>query len=372
MSQYLWQQKTWPQLDWRSDQLLEPLGQARKAQGKVIAQAEYIGLETQARLVVEEAFTTSAIEGEKLDRNTIRSSVARRLGLPTAGLPAEERRVEGLVEMLLDATTSYKEPLTTRRLHGWHAALFPTGYSGMDKIQVGDWRKGSEPMRVVSGRPGREKVHYEAPPSAQISDEMKQFLSWWKAPSPNLDGLIRAGVAHLWFVTIHPFDDGNGRITRAITDMAIAQDEAIGRRLYSLSTQIIQERNVYYEILEKTQKQSCDITEWLKWFLQMYTRAVNRSQDMIQKALRVGQFWQKRSNAELNERQLKVIKRLVETEPVGFEGGLTNRKYVSMTKTSRETAKRDLSDLEAKGLIKRNPGKGRSVSYSLVIKESSS
>jgi Fic family protein len=178
--------------------------------------------------------------------------------------------------------------------------------------------------------------------------------------------LIRAGIAHLWFVTIHPFDDGNGRITRAITDMAIAQDEDIGRRLYSLSAQIIQERNGYYEILEKTQKQSCEITEWLKWFLQMYTRAVNRSQDTIQKALWIGKFWQKRSNAELNERQLKVIQRLIEAEPEGFEGGLTNRKYVSMTKTSRETAKRDLADLEEKGLLKRNPGKGRSVSYFLV------
>lgn len=366
MGQYLWQQKTWPELKWRSDDLLETLGQARKAQGKVIAQAEYIGLETQASLVVEEAFTTSAIEGEKLDRNTIRTSVARRLGLPTAGLPLEERRVEGLVEMLLDATTNYKEPLTAKRLHGWHAALFPTGYSGIHKIQVGDWRKGSEPMQVVSGPLGQEKVHYEAPLSEKVSEEMKAFLSWWKAPPPNLDRLIRAGVAHLWFVTVHPFDDGNGRITRAITDMAIAQDEDIGRRLYSLSTQIIQERNDYYEILEKTQKQSCDITDWLKWFLQMYTRAVNRSQDTIHKAVWVGQFWQKRSSTELNKRQLKVIKHLVEAEPEGFKGGLTNRKYVSMTKTSRETAKRDLADLEEKNLIKRNPGKGRSVSYCLV------
>lgn len=367
MGQYLWQHKTWPELKWNSDDLLESLGQARKAQGKVLAQAEYIGLETQASLVVEEAFTTSAIEGEKLDRNTIRSSVARRLGLPTAGLPAEERGVDGLVEVLLDATTRYKEPLTSKRLYGWHAALFPTGYSGIHKIRVGDWRKGQEPMQVVSGPIGREKVHYEAPPSAQVSEEMKQFLLWWKSPPPHLDGLIRAGVAHLWFVTIHPFDDGNGRITRAITDIAIAQDEDVGRRLYSLSTQVIQERSNYYEILEKTQKQSCDITHWLKWFLQMYTRAVNRSQDTIQKALWVGKFWQKRSNAELNQRQLKVIQRLIEAEPEGFQGGLTNRRYVGMTKTSRETAKRDLADLEEKGLLKRNPGKGRSVSYSLVI-----
>lgn len=367
MGQYIWQLKDWPDFRWDSDTLLEVLGKARKAQGRMIAQAQWIGLETQAQLLIEEAFTTSAIEGEKLDRKTIRSSVARRLGLSTAGLPPEERRVEGLVEMLLDATTQYNRPLIASRLHGWQAALFPTGFSGIHKIGVGGWRTDTEPMRVISGPIGREKVHFEAPPSKQVAAEMKLFLSWWKNPPSNLDGLIRAGIAHLWFVTIHPFDDGNGRIGRAITDMALAQDEGIGRRLYSLSMQILRDRSDYYEILEQIQKGTCDITAWLTWFLQMFTRAVERSEEVIQKAIFIAKFWQTRSRAELNERQLKVLQKLLEAEPLGFEGGLTNRKYVSMTKISRETAKRDLADLEEKGILKRNSEKGRSVFYSLVV-----
>src|SRR5579885_1127593 len=211
MGRYIWQQKDWPKLTWKSEPLLEILGSARKAQGRVTAQADFIGLETQAGLIVEEAFTTSAIEGEKLDRNTIRSSVAKRLGLPTVGLPPEERKVEGLVEMLLDATEKHSARLTAKRICGWQAGLFPTGYSGISKIRVGQWRKGDEPMQVVSGPAGRETVHYEAPPAKVVDSEMKLFLEWWKSPPPRLDGLIRAGIAHFWFVSIHPFEDGNGR-----------------------------------------------------------------------------------------------------------------------------------------------------------------
>ena len=333
----------------------------------MIAQGALVGLQDQANFLTEEALTTSAIEGEKLDRNTVRSSVARRLGLSTAGLPITERRVEGLVEMLLDATTNYQAPLTQQRLWGWQAALFPTGYSGTIKIAVGAWRSGHEPMRVVSGSMEREKIHFEAPPSETLKEEMKLFLNWWQKPPAGLDGLIRAAIAHLWFVTIHPFDDGNGRVARAITEMALAQDEAHGRRLYSLSMQIVRDRDLYYAILERTQKGSIDITVWIVWFLDLYARAVLKSEETIQKAILVANFWQKRNPIELNSRQLKVLQRLLEAEPSGFEGGLTNRKYVALTRTSRETAKRDLADLEKKGLLKRNSGQGRSVSYSLIL-----
>jgi len=339
----------------------------RQAQGRILVQAGLVGLEEHAEMIVEEAFSTAAIEGENIDRNLIRSSVAKRLGLPTAGLPPEGRHVDGLVELLMDATQNHREPLTTNRLHGWQAALFPTGFSGIQKIQVGRWRKGEDPMQVISGPPGREKIHFLAPPSSQVPTEMKVFLRWWQHPPKNLDGLLRAGIAHFWFVTIHPYEDGNGRIARAITDMALSQDEDSSRRLYSLSKQIVSERMEYYEVLEKSQKNECDITKWLQWFLETYTKAIHASEQTIKKATFIAKFWQHFSSHTLNGRQLKVVKKLLEAEPKGFEGGLTNKKYVSITKVSRETAKRDLVDLENKGLLKRNPGKGRSISYSLRL-----
>lgn len=362
---YIWQAREWPNLKWQSDKLLELLGQARKAQGQIMAQADFIGLEAQANILTEEAFTTAAIEGEKLDRNSIRSSVARRLGLSTAGLPKPQRNVDGLVEMLADATHNYSTPLAEKRLFGWHAALFPTGYSGLQKITVGNWRKGNEPMQVVSGPISKETVHFEAVHAQYVKSEMKNLLNWWNKPPASLDGLIRAGLAHFWFVTIHPFDDGNGRIARALTDMALAQDEKTGRRLYSLSSQIIQERDQYYEVLEKAQKSSCDVTEWLTWFFGMFIRSIDGSKEVINKALTTAKFWQTHSQIKLNERQLKVINKLLEAGREGFEGGLTNRKYVTINRVSRETAKRDLAELEEKGILKRNKGGGRSVSYSL-------
>ena len=364
---YIWQHSAWPQFTWDGNFLLARLGQARKAQGQIIAQADFIGLEDHANLLIEEAFATSALEGEKLDRNTIRSSVAKRLGLSTAGLPAEQRQVDDLVQMLLDATMNNQKELTVQRLHGWQAALFPTGYSGMHKIEVGGWRTENEPMQVVSGAFGKERVHYQAPPATSIAKEMGSFIHWWQHPPLQLDGLLRAGIAHFWFVSIHPYDDGNGRIARAICDMALSQDETSSRRLYNLSTQIIKERDAYYSILETSQKASVDITSWLDWFLAMYTRAIGASEALIGKALTIAKFWQEHGNIELNERQLKVIKKLLEAEPHGYEGGLNNRKYVNITKTSRETAKRDLIDLEAKGILSRNSGKGRSTSYSLIV-----
>lgn len=361
---YLWQRKEWPNLTWQSEPLLESLGQARKAQGSITAQADLIGLEEQAKILVEEAFTTAAIEGEKLDKDSIRSSVAKRLGLPTAGLPSSAREVDGLVAMLIDATSQYVKPLNEKRLFGWHAALFPTGYSGLHKILVGNWRKHKEPMQVVSGPESKRKIHFEAPLSNEVKREMKEFLSWWTRP-PQMDGLLRAGVAHLWFVTVHPFEDGNGRIARALTDMALAQDEKTGRRLYSLSSQISAERADYYDILERSQKESCDITEWLQWFLGLFIRAIRNSEGTIGLALSVAKFWKTHSQSALNERQLKVVNRLLEAGPGGFEGDMTNRKYVSLTKVSPETAKRDLKELEGRKILKRNEAGGRSVSYSI-------
>lgn len=362
---YLWQRKEWPNLTWQSTPLLELLGQARKAQGRITAQADFIGLEEQARILVEEAFTTAAIEGEKLDKDFLRSSVARRLGLPTAGIvPSSAQQEDGLVAMLFDATSQHGKTLDKERLFGWHAALFPTGFSGFHKILVGNWRKHKEPMQVVSGPEGRRRVHFVAPPSKQVKHEMKKFLNWWNHPL-QMDGLLRAGVAHLWFVTVHPFEDGNGRIARALTDMALAQDEKTGRRLYSLSSRISAERKDYYDILERTQKQGCNITEWLQWFLGLFTRAIKNSEGTIELALSIAKFWKTHSQSVLNERQLKVVNRLLEAGPGGFEGGMTNRKYVGLTKVSPETAKRDLKELEDRKILKRNEGGGRSVSYSI-------
>jgi Fic family protein len=317
-----------------------------------------------AEVLTEEAFTTAAIEGEMLDRNSVRSSVARRLGLPTAGLPPAERQVDGLVEMLVDATVNHDEELTPERVKAWHAALFPTGYSGMNKILVADWRKGSEPMQVVSGPLGKERVHYEAPPAANLGKEIDQFLKWWNS-SGELDGLVRAAMAHFWFVSIHPFEDGNGRIARAITDMALAQDEQKDFRMYSMSAQINADRDEYYDILEKTQKGNGEITDWLLWFLNCFNRAIQRSGEEVKGALLKVRFWQQWATEVFNERQKKVINSLLDSGPEGFEGGLTNRKYKGMTRVSRETAKRDISDLVERGILVKNSGAGRNVSYSL-------
>jgi Fic family protein len=286
------------------------------------------------------------------------------LGLPTVGVLQSERKIDGLVEMLLDATVNYKKNLDSKRLKGWQAGLFPTGYSGIHEIKVGNWRESMEPMRVVSGAMGKEKIHFEAPPAKKIPKEIDQFLKWFNSTS-ELDGLIRAAIAHLWFITIHPFDDGNGRVARAITDLALAQDEGIAKRCYSLSSQISKSRKEYYEILEKTQKGDLDITEWILWFLELMIQALESSLEIIKKAQLIGEFWENLSEIEINTRQKKVLQKMLEQEPKGFEGGMTNKKYVSITKTSRETAKRDLADLEEKGIIKRNPGMGRSISYSL-------
>jgi len=322
-----------------------------------------MGQQAQAEILIEEIIKTSAIEGELLDARSVRSSVARRLGIPTAGLPVD-RRIDDLVSILMDATLNCSAHLTAERLWGWQAALFPTGYSGLHKIQVGQWRTGDEPMRVVSGPIGREKVHYEAPPSSRLTTEMESFLNWWQIQHNDLEGIIRAAVTHFWFITIHPFDDGNGRIARALTDMALAQDDKQSIRTYSLSAQIMADREEYYDILEKCQKGASDITAWLLWFLGCFTRAIRRSEDILDGVFTRSEFWRLHEHLQLSDRQKKVINRLLEDGPGGFEGGLTTKKYASMTHTSKGTAFRELDQLFEWGVLERF-GKGRSVHYQL-------
>ncbi|MGE3610459.1 MAG: Fic family protein [Bacteriovoracaceae bacterium] len=365
MKKYIWQQKNWPEFKWDLSALVKDLAKARKMQGMLLGQAKFLQLKEQAEILVEESLSTSAIEGEKLDRDGVRSSVARRLGLPSAGLPEPKRNVDGVVEVLIDATKNHEGKLTDKRLFGWHAALFPTGYSGINKITTGKWRIGEEPMEVVSGKLGESIVHYVAPPSIKMKQEMKLFLEWWNLSPENLDGLIRAGIAHLWFVTIHPFDDGNGRVARAITDMALAQDENTGVRLYSLSAQIMKERKKYYQILEKTQKGTGDITEWLCFFLEMFTCSVESSGRLIEKTFKLEKVFKLLEEKGVNERQKKVLKKLLESFPDPFVGGLTNKKYVSMTGVSPETAKRDIKDLVDKGILDQGESGGRSTNYQL-------
>ncbi|MCD6388739.1 MAG: Fic family protein [Desulfobulbaceae bacterium] len=367
-SKYIWQKQNWTDFFWQSEALLPLLGKARQVQGKILAKVKLFGLalahEAQAEVLVEETVKTSAIEGAVLNRDSVRSSVARHLGLPEAGLSPAERYVDGLVEILLDATKNYDQALTADRLKGWQAALFPTGYSGLHKIHAGEWRKGD--MEVVSGSVGREKVHFQAPPGEVLNEEINKFLHWWKQSSGKTEGFLRAGTAHFWFVTIHPFDDGNGRITRVLTDMALAQDEKLQMRFHSLSSQIMEERNAYYDMLEKSQKGDCDITEWLNWFLGCLIRSMEKSEMIIAKVIAKAEFWQRHSQTSINERQRKVVNRLLDAGNGEFKGGLTTRKYVSLTKTSRATAFREIDDLVEKQILIKDPtSRGRNVRYDL-------
>lgn len=321
---------------------------------------------SQADVLVEETLKTAAIEGESFDLRTVRSSVARRLGLPTAGLPQPDRRVDGLVEVLQDAVGNHESPLTAERLKGWQAALFPAGYSGLRKIRVGDWRSGKEPMRVVSSSARREVVHFEAPPSNRLPVEMKRFLAWWNAGSRRTDGLVRAGLAHFYFVTLHPFEDGNGRLARALSDMALAQDEKSATRYYSLSGQIHSERETYYEVLERAQKGGLDLTPWLVWFMGCFERAIGQAQRTTSRTLERAAFWQRVSALPLSNRQRKVLGKLLEAGLGGFEGGLTTRKFVAMTGASRATAFREIDDLVQLKLLRPRSGRGRSQAYDMA------
>ncbi|MCK5399158.1 Fic family protein [bacterium] len=367
---YIWELEEWPNFKWKSDDIINSLSRARLAQGKLISKITALGFDSKQKsrteILTEETMKTAAIEGVRFDREAVRSSIARKLGLPLAGLKKPDRNADGLIEMLLDATDKYDQPLTLSRIKSWQAALFPTGYSGLLKIDAGNWRS-KDPMQVVSGQLAKETVHYEAPPGERMPSEMKLFMKWWKKEKGALDGLLRAGIAHIYFVTIHPFEDGNGRVARALTDMALAQDEKISQRYYSLSSRIMAEGKAYYDILERSQKGSLDITLWLEWFLDCFIHALEDSEDSILNILQKSLFWQKHAQTTFNENQKKVLNRLLDAGPGGFEGGLSTRKYVGMTKVSRATAYRDIADLVEKIVLKQNRAKGRSVSYDLIF-----
>lgn len=369
MRQWIWQQPNWPGLTWDEAKLSPLLSRARKQQGHLLGAARLLdntlSLEAQAQILVEDGFNTSAIEGEQMNLDSIRSSVARHLGLPHAGLPRPSRSVDGLIEVLLDATRQYEVPLSVDRLSRWQAALFPTGQSGLFPVRTGALR-GDEPMRVISGAAGHEKIHFEAPPQEGLEQQVEHFVLWFNAHSQQLDGLIRAGLAHLWFVTLHPFEDGNGRIARALTDLAICQDEQRPVRLFSLSAQIMRERNAYYDVLEKTQRGGLDVTPWLAWFLEQVSGACDNAEATVGKVLDKAKFWLSHQQLNLNERQRKVLNKLLDAGADGFEGGMNTRKYVSLTKASRATAYRELADLVGQGCLSAS-GAGRGASYQIRL-----
>ena len=364
---YIHEQAGWPGFRWDHARISERLVDVRHRQGRLIGRMEGLGfqLRTEAILnsLTEEVVKSSEIEGETLDRNQVRSSIARRLGLDIGGLTPADRDVEGVVEMMLDATQGYDKPLTGRRLFDWHAALFPTGRSGMSKIRVGAWRDDANgPMQVVSGPIGKERVHYEAPAADRVRDEMRKFVEWFEKEH-STDLVLKAGVAHLWFVTIHPFGDGNGRIARAIADMALARSERTAQRFYSMSAQIRQERKAYYEILEATQKGELDITRWLEWFLECLGRAFERAETILATVLDKARFWERFAKVEFNERQREIVNRLLN----GFEGKLTTSKWAKLEKCSQDTALRDIEDLIRKKVLVKDAAGGRSTSYSLAV-----
>jgi len=362
---YIHDRPSWPRLHWDREQLAEPLAATRLQQGRLIGHMEALGftLRTEAVLqtLTSDVIKSSEIEGERLDAEQVRSSIARRLGVDIGALKPADRNVEGVVEMMLNATGQYDRPLTAIRLFAWQASLFPTGRSGMRKINTGRWRDdGTGPMQVVSGPPHREKVHFEAPAAALLPGEMKAFLKWFNA-APAGDAVMKAALAHLWFVTLHPFDDGNGRIARAITDMALARSEGSSQRFYSMSAQIRQERSAYYDILEQTQSGSMDITAWMGWFLACLGRAIDGAQTTLKSVLTKARFWETFGATPLNGRQREVVNRLLD----GFEGKLTTSKYGKLTKCSQDTALRDILSLVDHGILARGDEGGRSTSYAL-------
>jgi Fic family protein len=328
---------------------------------------EALGFQLQQEAVLhtltDDVVTSSAIEGEMLDVQHVRSSVARRLGLDVGGVVAADRHIEGVVEMMLDATRHYDQALTADRLCAWHASLFPAGRSGMRKIRVGAWRDDrTGPMQVVSGPIGRERLHYEGPAADRLEQEMTAFLAWFERAGADTDPVLTAGLAHLWFVTIHPFDDGNGRIARTIADLALARSELSAQRFYSMSSQIRQERAAYYDILERTQMGTLDVTAWMEWFLACLGRAIDGAQVTLAAVLAKARFWQRLGTAPINERQRLMLNRLL----VDFEGHLTTSKWATIAKCSSDTALRDILELVERGMLTRNPAGGRSTSYSLV------
>jgi Fic family protein len=367
MATYIHELPAWPAFRWDSRRLADRLAAVRHRQGRLIGRMERLGLKLQKEATLqsltEEVVKSSEIEGEILDRDQVRSSLARRLGVDIGGLTSADRHVEGIVEMMLDATEKYGEPLTADRLFGWHAALFPTGRSGMHKITVGNWRTPEAgPMQVISGAEGRQRVHFEAPAAPRLEHEMKSFLDWFNAGPEALDPVLKAAIAHLWFVTIHPFEDGNGRIARAIADQQLALSEGSTQRFYSMSDQIGQERKAYYDILEATQKGDLDITPWLEWFLGCLDRAFDGAETILGSVLRKAKFWERHAGESFNERQKTMLNRVLD----GFEGKLTSSKWAAITKTSQDTASRDIDDFLDRNILAKDAAGGRSTSYSLV------
>lgn len=367
MAVYIYQLANWPRFSWDAERLASLLAELRHRQGKLLGQMIQLGFPLQAEATLQtlttEILKSGEIEGELLEREQVRSSVARRLGMDTGGILPADRHIEGVVEMMLDATGRNREPLTDERLFSWHAAMFPTGRSGMHKITVGAWRDNPphDPMQVVSGPAGREQLHYQAPPSELLPDEMKAFLHWFNAPA-TIDPVLKAGIVHLWFVTIHPFDDGNGRIARAITELQLCRADETAQRFYSMSAQIRKERNEYYRQLEYTQKGTLDITDWLQWFLQCLNRAIMNAEELFQQVLQKAAFWKKQDKTILNARQVMMINKLLD----GFEGKLTSSKWAAITKSSQDTALRDINDLLMKKILTKEVGGGRSTAYVLL------
>ncbi len=365
MSVYIHQKKDWPNFKWDSEDIVNLLSEARNLQGRLQGKMEALGFELRNEALLDtltlDVLKTSEIEGELLNHDQVRSSIARKLGMEIVGSVESDRNVDGVVEMMLDATQNCFKPLTKTRLFDWHAALFPTGRNGIYKIIVGDWRKDTTgPMQVISGPMGKEKVHFEAPNSDLLEKEMSSLLNWF-SQNNKIDLVLKASIAHLWFVTIHPFDDGNGRITRALTDMLLAQADKSNQRFYSMSAQIRIERKQYYDILEKTQKGDLNITNWIQWFLQCLINALNSTEEVLVKVLFKGNFWQIHSKTIINERQKKLINELLDS----FDGKLTSSKWAKIAKCSKDTAIRDINDLIEKEILRKEEAGGRSTNYEL-------
>lgn len=364
---YIWQAGDWPQ--WRFDlaALAESMAEVSRAQGMLVGRLADVGLalRDQASLaaLTEDVLKTSEIEGEQLDVASVRSSIARRMGVDIGALAPVDRHVEGVVEMVLDTITNSRAPVTRERLFGWHAALFPTGYAGLSRINVGAWRDdASGPMQVISGPIGRQRVHFEAPPASRLEAQTRRFLDWLNGPAHE-PPLIKAALGHLWFVTLHPFDDGNGRVARAIGDLLLARADGSAQRFYSLSAQIQRERKGYYDILERTQRGSMDVTLWLAWFFDALHRAVDQAQVTLDAVLAKARFWREWGATPFNERQVKLLNRLLD----GFDGKLTSGKWAAIAKCSSDTALRDINDLVARGVLRKAEGGGRSTSYELNV-----
>ena len=366
---YLYNNQNWPIFEWNSEKHLPLLSYVRNQQGKLIGKMGAFGFELRNEANLEiltlEIIKSTEIEGEILDKLQVRSSIARRLGLEISGLVYSERNVDGIVDLMVDATRNFDKELNKERLISWHAALFPTGQSGIYKIITGNWRDDSTgPMQVVSGALGKEKVHYQAPPATQLENEMRIFFDWFNLEQKT-DLVLKSAIAHLWFVTLHPFEDGNGRISRALSDMLLARSDEQSYRFYSMSSQIRKERNAYYDILEKTQKSGLDITKWLEWFLNCLLHTIENSEKLLEKIIYKHSFWLKQSRVSINDRQRKILNMLMDD----FEGVLNTTKWAKIGKCSQDTALRDIQDLIEKGIMVKSEQGGRSTNYELKSNE---